>query len=292
MNDELIDQEPSYGHGYIYVLSNESMPDIFKVGLTTNSVGQRMRELATTGVPQKFNVERLFEVDSRYLLKIESQAHKLLKEAGLHEGKEFFRCNLIQCCEAIEDAILMFAGDKAPDLVQDALIRQQKVREEEAKRDAREAEQKRDQRKELLKKETAEAFDSSVQKEVEKIQERGGRYLLGKAHSIGGKTLEFTAESLTMGAYQWIPLNKKRAKATSKYLEKFRQIWGSLRADATKKIFLRAWLNEVNNKPSDPLYIASIRAEFLRTLEEQAQQEAERLYEIHGLSKKILRREW
>lgn len=292
MTKELIDQEPSYGHGYIYILSNESMPDIFKVGLTTNSIGQRMRELSTTGVPQKFNVERLFEVDSRFLPKIESEAHKILKNKGLHEGKEFFRCTLSQCVEAVEDSILIFAGDNAPELVQDALVRQQKVREEEAKREAQEAERRRDERKELLKRETTEAFDRSVQKEVQKIQERGGRYLLGKAHGIGGKTLEFTAESLTMGAYQWIPLNKKRAKAASQYLEKFRQIWGRLRADATKKIFLRSWLNEVNNKPSDPLYIASIRAEFLRTLEEQAQQEAERLYEAHGLSKKMLRREW
>lgn len=292
MNDELIDQEPSYGHGYIYILSNESMPDIFKVGLTTNSIGQRMRELSTTGVPQKFSVERLFEVDSRYLPKIEGEAHKILKSKGLHEGKEFFRCTLTQCVEAVEDSILIFAGDNAPELVQDALVRQQKVREEEAKREAQEAEQRRGERKELLKKETAEAFDRSVQKQVERIEERGVRYLFGKAHGIGGKTLEFTAESLTMGLSDWVPLNKKRAKAASQYLEKFRQFWGRLRADATKKIFLRSWLNEVNNNPSDPLYNASIREEFLSALEDEAHQEAERLYEAHGLSKKMVRREW
>ena len=270
------------------------MPNIFKVGLTTNSVGQRIRELTTTGVPQNFALEKLFEVDSRYLLKIESHAHKILKDAGLHEGKEFFRCTLSQCVEAVEDSILIFAGDNAPELVQDALVRQQKVREEEAKRESEEAEQRRDERKELLKRETAEAFDRSVKKQVHELSDRGESYLWGSSRTAANVVADVAAAGLTLGAAGWFQSreNKDRAKAVEQYQDEFRKIWGRLRAGATKKIYLRTWLHEVNDNPLDPQYNASIRDEFLRTLEEQAQQEAERLYEVHGLSKKMFRREW
>ena len=119
------------GKGFIYILSNPSMPGVFKIGLTTNSVYQRIRELSTTGVPQKFKVERLFEIDQSSLLRVESSAHTMLKRMGHHEGKEFFRCDLNLCVEVVEDVIFEMTGAISPDLVGDA---QERHKLAEAKR--------------------------------------------------------------------------------------------------------------------------------------------------------------
>ena len=34
--------KPKIGNGYIYILSNPSMPNVFKVGFTTNSINHRV----------------------------------------------------------------------------------------------------------------------------------------------------------------------------------------------------------------------------------------------------------
>ena len=48
------EKQPEPNQGFIYILSNVSMPGVYKVGLTTNSVRQRAQELASTGVPTEF----------------------------------------------------------------------------------------------------------------------------------------------------------------------------------------------------------------------------------------------
>lgn len=42
------------GAGTLYALANDAMPNYFKIGLTTRTVPDRMRELYTTGVPLPF----------------------------------------------------------------------------------------------------------------------------------------------------------------------------------------------------------------------------------------------
>ena len=46
--------------GYVYMLTNASMPGMFKVGRTVRDSRGRARELYTTGVPTPFEVA--FEV--------------------------------------------------------------------------------------------------------------------------------------------------------------------------------------------------------------------------------------
>ena len=60
MND--IHKNPKTDKGFIYILSNASMPNIFKVGLTTNSVKQRIQELNSTGVPTTFELVKKYEI--------------------------------------------------------------------------------------------------------------------------------------------------------------------------------------------------------------------------------------
>jgi hypothetical protein len=113
-----ISKQPDIGFGYIYILSNESLSDnIFKIGLTTNSVKQRIAELNTTGVPTPFKAEKIFLIEERYLALVEKSSHQKLKANEFHHGKEFFKAELKICVEAVQDAIYEITGSQSPDLI-------------------------------------------------------------------------------------------------------------------------------------------------------------------------------
>jgi T5orf172 domain len=43
--------------GYLYILSNSAMPNLFKIGFTTRTIKERIQELPSTGVPGVFEVD-------------------------------------------------------------------------------------------------------------------------------------------------------------------------------------------------------------------------------------------
>lgn len=132
--------EPRVGYGYIYVLSNPSMPNVFKIGLTTNSVKRRIQELNSTGVPKSFKAEKIFEVEECHLRTIESLAHKKLKEKDLHHGKEFFEGTLSDCIHCVQDSIYEITGSNSDDLIGKARERVEKEKlEKMARKREREA---------------------------------------------------------------------------------------------------------------------------------------------------------
>lgn len=118
-----IDTVPAEGCGFIYILSNPAMPNHYKVGLTTNSIKQRICELNTTGVPKSFFAENIFEIKSNKLREVERLAHQKLKEKDLHAGKEFFEGALTDCIEAVEDAIFEVTGITREELIGNARLR-------------------------------------------------------------------------------------------------------------------------------------------------------------------------
>ncbi len=74
--------------GFIYILSNASMPGLLKIGYTTRTVHERVQELnRPTGVPTPFKIEAYFHSDSPEAQ--ERRVHQAL--ASCREGKEFFR---------------------------------------------------------------------------------------------------------------------------------------------------------------------------------------------------------
>ncbi|MEY0302593.1 GIY-YIG nuclease family protein [Providencia manganoxydans] len=89
--------------GWVYVLSNEAMPNIFKVGLTTTHPKKRARELSSsTGVPEKFEIVKAFISENP--AKDEAAIHKELARYRVNEGREFFKCPLkkiLSVCERI-----------------------------------------------------------------------------------------------------------------------------------------------------------------------------------------------
>ncbi len=74
--------------GWIYLIANDSMPGLVKIGLTTRSVEERLAELDTTGVATPFRVvEQWLTPDVRG---DEATAHRHLSRHRVREGREFF----------------------------------------------------------------------------------------------------------------------------------------------------------------------------------------------------------
>ena len=75
--------------GVVYVLTNQAMPGLVKIGLTSTSIEQRMRELDTTGVPLPFECFAAWDVADATVA--ESALHVAFGDHRLRERREFFR---------------------------------------------------------------------------------------------------------------------------------------------------------------------------------------------------------
>lgn len=86
--------------GFIYVLSNPSMPGIYKIGMTRRTVAERVEELSrSTSTPTPFRLEAEFL--SHCPLSDEQAIHRSLSMYKVSENREFFKCSLeriIDCC--------------------------------------------------------------------------------------------------------------------------------------------------------------------------------------------------
>jgi hypothetical protein len=162
------DQNPKPSYGFIYVLGNKSMPGIYKVGLTTNSVRQRATELSSTGVPTEFYIEQIFEIDQALLRLVEKESHSRLKTRNFHQGKEFFKAPVNEIIAIVEDVILSKTGIRAPDIVGLAMQRA----EDEARR-ARESHEA--WRKQQLERQEREKIERQEREKTIQISERRRR---------------------------------------------------------------------------------------------------------------------
>ena len=104
--------------GYVYILSNPSMPNLLKIGFTERNVVARVEELNSTGVPVPFEVEAIFGSPNAF--EDEQEIHKILDKHRLTNNREFFSIDLkdaIQCaseCIGAEPSFL-----KNPELLMD-----------------------------------------------------------------------------------------------------------------------------------------------------------------------------
>lgn len=93
-----------YGHGYVYILINASMPGLIKVGMTTRSVEERAEELSrATGVPTAFVVAYKVEVND--CESGEKYVHSVLEDKGyrVNKNREFFTAPLYVAVDAINE---------------------------------------------------------------------------------------------------------------------------------------------------------------------------------------------
>ena len=72
----------------VYILTNQSMPDTIKIGITDN-LERRIKELDNTSVPLPFECYYAVEVDDAS--KIEKKIHEGLDDKRIRDNREFFR---------------------------------------------------------------------------------------------------------------------------------------------------------------------------------------------------------
>lgn len=86
--------------GYVYVLSNEAYPDIYKIGSTYGLPEERAEELTGTGHLTPFKVVGKIKVQSAEYY--EKSIHKLLNKFRVKQGREFFKLELSKIKECLK----------------------------------------------------------------------------------------------------------------------------------------------------------------------------------------------
>jgi hypothetical protein len=86
----------------IYILTNEAMEGLVKIGRTSTSVEQRIKELDNTSMPLPFQCFYAGEVaDSTF---VESHLHQAFSDKRVRNNREFFRIDPNQVKAAIQIA--------------------------------------------------------------------------------------------------------------------------------------------------------------------------------------------
>lgn len=84
-------------YGIVYVLSNECMPGLVKIGKTSRlALEKRLKELFTTGVPLPFKCEYACRVKLSHMDELEKALHHAFAPNRVNENREFFRISTEQ----------------------------------------------------------------------------------------------------------------------------------------------------------------------------------------------------
>jgi hypothetical protein len=87
--------------GWLYMLGNESMPELCKIGQTRRTPEERAMELSgSTGVASPFHVIHSFEVSNVH--EAEKLAHKILSAYRINNDREFFKIEIKLAVEVVE----------------------------------------------------------------------------------------------------------------------------------------------------------------------------------------------
>ena len=87
--------------GFVYILGNDAMPGVYKVGTTKFSPRRRAEELSRgTGVPSEYAV--LYYAELSDAPAWEKAVHRQLFDRRVSENREFFRGPLIDIIRAVE----------------------------------------------------------------------------------------------------------------------------------------------------------------------------------------------
>ena len=100
MKERLNEYTSTWGE-FVYVLSNKSMPGIVKVGFTTTSPKQRVKEInSATGVIEKWDLE--WSVECTEAHDLERKTHEYLKDFRVSKNREGFYMHPTQAIAAVQ----------------------------------------------------------------------------------------------------------------------------------------------------------------------------------------------
>jgi len=75
--------------GYVYILENKAMPDMWKIGITgREDLRERLNELFSTGVPLPFKC--VYAAKVKDYKKVEKAIQNAFKKERVHKDREFF----------------------------------------------------------------------------------------------------------------------------------------------------------------------------------------------------------
>lgn len=106
--------------GFVYILSNPSMPGLVKIGKTIRSVEGRANELYQTGVPTPFKVEHSVEAPDCHALEL--TMHSRFADRRVSEGREFFAVSVQEARGVIEEELFSQVTDWLNDFLPDHMI--------------------------------------------------------------------------------------------------------------------------------------------------------------------------
>ena len=95
----------------VYILTNESMPDIIKIGITDN-LSRRLRDLDNTSTPLPFECFYALEVEDAQ--SIEKLLHEAFDDKRVRQNREFFNSTPEQAKSALKTAEKMGGRDVTP----------------------------------------------------------------------------------------------------------------------------------------------------------------------------------
>jgi len=86
--------------GKVYILTNDAMPGIIKIGITESSVEDRMKSLDTTPVPMPFRFH--FAIESDKFKEIEKLMHNAFSKFRIRDNREFFKMDAENAVSALK----------------------------------------------------------------------------------------------------------------------------------------------------------------------------------------------
>ncbi len=95
----------------VYILTNESMPDTIKIGITEN-LSKRIKDLDNTSTPLPFECFYALEVEDAFV--IEKLLHETFDDKRVRQNREFFNCTPEQAKSALKIAEKMGGRDVTP----------------------------------------------------------------------------------------------------------------------------------------------------------------------------------
>lgn len=88
------------GDSWVYILTNKTMPNLVKIGFTSNTPDKRAKQISrSTGVPLEFSVAYAFKCFNAHAF--EGELHRYLKDYRINTDREFFQISVNEAKEAI-----------------------------------------------------------------------------------------------------------------------------------------------------------------------------------------------
>lgn len=153
--------------GFVYVMSNELMPGVLKVGYTTRTPDARALEMSShEAVPVRMKVEYYAFVDAA-VSEIESRAHRQLQDFSV--AKEWFRCDVPTAIFAVRQSCEGRLRHEKIHYVDPAELRRREEREAR-ERQASEARTRVDSQRAEAKRSAKDAAISKLQSDFVRLE--------------------------------------------------------------------------------------------------------------------------